>query len=128
VTDARGHYSFGGLRPGNYSVRQTQPGGYLQGGQKAGSAGGDDSLQDLISSITIAPGATLIEYNFCEREPAKLSGFVFQDGPVFKSAFGDLPDPTDPTYNGQRTADDTPLSGVIVRLACAAWHLHGSIH
>jgi|694.fasta_scaffold00672_18 protocatechuate 3,4-dioxygenase beta subunit len=116
VTDARGHYSFGGLRPGNYSVRQTQPGGYLQGGQKAGSAGGDDSLQDLISSITIAPGATLIEYNFCEREPAKLSGFVFQDGPVFKSAFGDLPDPTDPTYNGQRTADDTPLSGVIVRL------------
>lgn len=116
VTDSRGYYSFTGLRNGTYSVKQTQPAGYLQGGQKAGSAGGDDSLQDLISTIGIAAGATLIEYNFCEREPAKLSGFVFQDGPVFKSAFGDLPNPSDPFYNGKRTADDTPLSGILVRL------------
>ncbi len=42
-TDAQGRYQFTNLRPGNYSVRETQPVGYVQGGQKAGTAGGDDS-------------------------------------------------------------------------------------
>ena len=36
-----GRYRFEDLRPGEYAVLQEQPAGYFQGGQQAGSHGGD---------------------------------------------------------------------------------------
>ena len=42
-------------RPGTYSVRETQPDGYFQGGQEAPATGGDDSIDDLISDLTCNP-------------------------------------------------------------------------
>ncbi len=78
-TDGNGQYRFEGLRPGNYSVREIQPSGYLQGGQVAGSGGGDASIEDLIRQIPIGSGDDLVEYNFCEIPPAELSGYVFVD-------------------------------------------------
>lgn len=80
TTDASGFYRFTFLPAGQYTLRQTQPVGFLQGGQQAGSAGGDDSLQDLISQVPIAFGAILTDYNFGELLPASLSGYVFVDG------------------------------------------------
>jgi serine-aspartate repeat-containing protein C/D/E len=78
-TDASGQYKFTGLRPGIYSVRQQQPGGYFQGGQKAGSGGGNVSVTDLISGITIGAGSSLVDYDFCEQLPGSISGNVFAD-------------------------------------------------
>lgn len=78
-TDGNGWYEFNNLKAGRYTVRETQPVGYLQGGQSAGSGGGDASQTDLISDIEIGWGETLIEYNFCELEPASISGTVFID-------------------------------------------------
>ncbi|MCC9656854.1 carboxypeptidase regulatory-like domain-containing protein [Rhodopirellula sp. JC737] len=79
TTDADGAYHFGNLKSGVYTVRETQPVGYYHGGQMAGSGGGDDSVADVISSINIGWGATLIDYDFCERLPSELSGTVYVD-------------------------------------------------
>ncbi len=78
-TDAAGRYSFGNLRPGQYSVRESQPSGYFQGGQRAGSGGGDASTQDVISSISLSPGSQLVDYDFCELLPGSIAGIVFAD-------------------------------------------------
>ncbi|QDV63488.1 Serine-aspartate repeat-containing protein D precursor [Crateriforma conspicua] len=85
-TDASGHYSFTHLQAGMYTVREIQPAGWLQGGQQAGSAGGDDSVQDTISSVPISWGDRLIQYNFCELEPSSLAGTVYvdRDGDCFQ--------------------------------------------
>ncbi len=79
ITDADGNYRFEQLATGTYAVRERQPTGYLQGGQMAGSAGGDDHLTDLISSIALASGVDAIDYNFCEQRVSSLEGFVFAD-------------------------------------------------
>ncbi len=79
TTDASGQYRFTDLPEGSYTVRETQPIGFLQGGQRAGSKGGDDSRQDLISSIPISFGDRLTQYNFCELEPSSIAGRVFVD-------------------------------------------------
>ncbi len=79
LTDSQGKYKFDNLRPGTYTVQESQPVGYLQGGQTAGSGGGDDSQQDVIRTIPIPSGVQLVDYNFCEIPPASLAGFVFSD-------------------------------------------------
>ncbi len=78
-TDSNGLYRFGNLRPGVYTVREVQPAGYFQGGQRAGSGGGIDLVQDQISAIAIGAGVSLVDYDFCERLPASIAGKVFAD-------------------------------------------------
>lgn len=79
TTNAQGRYEFTGLRPGQYTVHEAQPAGYLQGGQKAGSGGGNDATQDVISAISLGAGVQLVDYNFCEIPPASIAGSVFVD-------------------------------------------------
>ena len=100
TTDAAGNYRFTGMRAGNYTLRETQPAGYLQGSQRTGSGGGDDSVQDVISRIAVGWGERLTQYNFCEIEPASISGLVHVDG------------------NGDCIADpdEPPLVGVVIQL------------
>ncbi|MEQ1830640.1 MAG: SdrD B-like domain-containing protein, partial [Pirellula sp.] len=78
-TDSQGNYSFENLKPGIYSIRELQPSGYLQGGQMAGSAGGDASVTDLISAIALGAGVHATNYDFCEQRVASLEGRVFAD-------------------------------------------------
>ena len=73
-TDAGGHFQFDNLRPGTYTLRERQPAGYFQGGQKAGSGGGDDRLEDVISAIAVGSGQRLVDYLFCEIPPAECPG------------------------------------------------------
>ncbi len=65
VTAADGSFVFGGLRPGNYSLSETQPTNYGEGGQAAGTAGGDPTT-NLISNIVLAPGVDASDYVFTE--------------------------------------------------------------
>ncbi|MEZ6135299.1 MAG: SdrD B-like domain-containing protein [Pirellulaceae bacterium] len=100
ITDASGKYQFQGLRPGQYSVRQSQPSGYMQGGQRAGSGGGDDSQQDLIRAINLAAGTQLVDYNFCELLPGSIAGIVFADL----------------DFDCVQDANESPLAGVQIDL------------
>ena len=115
-TDSEGHYRFDGLQPDVYSVRETQPSEYYQGGQCVGSGGGSGTVDDLISAIDIAPGEDLVEYNFYEVPAATLSGFVFQDGPAIATLDGQVPDNLASLRDGRRTPDDRPISGVVIEL------------
>jgi len=115
-TDVNGDYRFANLRPGTYSVRETQPAGYFHGGQVAPATGGNASVDDLISAIVLRSGMVVTEANFCETPPATISGYVYQDGPAIKTPDGLAPQDIRTVRDGQKTADDTPIAGVRVQL------------
>ncbi len=69
TTAGDGSYRFDNLLPGVYSVTQlTQPAGYLDGIDTAGSHGGTAS-NELISNVSLPAGAQAVEYNFGEVLP-----------------------------------------------------------
>jgi hypothetical protein len=69
TTDADGAYVFLNLRPGNYSITETQPAGSLQGIDTVGTAGGSLSATDQFL-IPLGPGVNGLNYNFGERPAA----------------------------------------------------------
>ena len=101
TTASDGSYRFGNLPSGEYTIRETQPDGYFQGGQVAGSGGGDDSLDDVISQISIGPGRSFTRYDFCEVLPASISGKVWSNL--------DLDQEFDP--------NESPIPGVLIELS-----------
>ena len=90
VTNALGYYEFVGLRAGTYTVVETQPAGYLDGKDTAGTTGGSVATNDQISGIPLAPGQHSQENNFGELKPASLTGFVFNDTNNDGSRAGDV--------------------------------------
>jgi uncharacterized repeat protein (TIGR01451 family) len=78
VTDGTG-FRFDGLRPGTYTLTESQPAGYLDGADRAGTAGGVTG-NDTISSIVIGAGTSSERYGFAELQPATISGRVWLDG------------------------------------------------
>ena len=120
TTDSAGEYSFGNLPPGTYGVEEIQPPGYFDGSDKVGSAGGRLDGNDRIVEADLGPGVDAIDYNFCELLPARISGYVFQDGPtVFVFSGQPVPDPAT-VRDGRFTPDDTPIAGVQLRLGDAS--------
>jgi hypothetical protein len=78
-TAADGSYSFGNLRPGNYSlVKATQPDGFLDGKNTIGSQGGQASGNSF-TQISLSPGVAGANNNFAEVLPGSLAGFVYLD-------------------------------------------------
>ena len=118
TTDVDGKYSFVNIPPGTYTIVEEQPAEWLEGVAKVGSAGGEVIDASRISNITLTPGGTAVNYDFCERppvvvppeievppetvepEPSSISGIVFVDG------------------NGDclQDADEPPLEGVTIEL------------
>ncbi|MGQ9829265.1 MAG: SdrD B-like domain-containing protein, partial [Roseiflexus sp.] len=79
TTTITGFYAFDNLRPGTYTVIETQPTGYLDGRDTAGTLGGDTSANDHIANITLTTGAASLNNNFGELRPTSLSGLVYSD-------------------------------------------------
>lgn len=116
TTDADGNYSFKGIMPGEYAIRETQPDGYFSGGQLVGSGGGEVA-PDLIRKISVESGQKLTNYDFCEVEAAEIHGRVWEDGPAFETSDGKLPDNYRDLRDGiYQSGVDTPLSGVRMEL------------
>ena len=78
TTDANGDYVFDGLLAGTYEVTETQPTGYGDGAETAGSTGGDISTNDVIAAIPLADGEDSVDNDFAELTGA-ISGSVVDD-------------------------------------------------
>lgn len=115
-TDAQGNYLFEGLRPGVYTVRETQPDGYFQGGQTAPSGAGLTDQPDLIREIRLVSNQIQTDLDFCEVPPASIDGYVFQDGDVLQTPDGLPPASLLGIRDGLRDANDKPLAGVVLEL------------
>ncbi len=111
-TNNQGEYLFEGLTPGTYAVRETQPDGYFQGSQTAGSHGGDASVRDLISQIPVGSSQHLVHYDFCEVVPGSISGIVY----------------VDPNQNEAHEPGETLLEGVSVQLLNANGQVLATTH
>jgi hypothetical protein len=64
-TSTSGAYSFSNLRPGNYSLAEVQPAGYLDGIDTFGTPGGTAG-NDVFSNIVLAAGVSGMNNNFGE--------------------------------------------------------------
>ncbi len=100
TTGAGGAYAFSNLRPGTYSVAETQPAGLLDGKDTAGAPGGGTAGNDLISGITLVSGRASAGNNFGELDAASISGIVYIDA----------------NNDGIFQAGETPLAGVTLTL------------
>ncbi len=115
-TDQNGEYFFTGLTPGTYGTEEEQPDGYYEGADYVGSAGGSLDGVDRIIDAALGPGVNGVHYDFSELMGAKISGYVFQDGPAIEVKKGD-PTPDIPSLrDGKLTPDDTRLSGIVMQL------------
>jgi uncharacterized repeat protein (TIGR01451 family) len=77
-TDANGAYQFNNLRPGTYSLSETQPANYLQGKNSIGSQGGQTG-NDMFTNLVLGQGTQGINNNFGELTPSSLAGYVYLD-------------------------------------------------
>ena len=67
-TDADGAYVFLNLLPGCYIITETQPGGYPQGIDTVGTAGGSLVVTDQFA-VCLGAGVNGLNYNFGEQPP-----------------------------------------------------------
>ena len=104
TTDGNGFYQFTNLRPGTYSITETQPAGWIDGKDTIGTPGGS-TANDQFSTINLPPGFSGTNNNFGEIHLGQLSGTVYYDG----SAGG--------YNNGVQDAGEPGISGVTVQLS-----------
>ncbi len=98
TTDANGAYSFNNLRPGTYTITETQPNIALDGIDTLGSLGGTLG-NDVISNIQVST-ASGANYNFGEICTGALAGFAYCDS----------------NTNGMKDAGEGGLAGVTITL------------
>jgi uncharacterized repeat protein (TIGR01451 family) len=94
-----GSYAFTNLRPGTYTITETQPAGYLDGKDSMGTLGGTPG-NDVFGAINVSAEAAGTGYNFAEILPSTVSGFVYLDT----------------NNNGAKDVGETGIGGVQVTL------------
>ncbi|MCC6532385.1 MAG: DUF11 domain-containing protein [Burkholderiales bacterium] len=112
-TDAAGSYRVDDLPPGTYQLVETQPAGYADSKEVAGTAGGNAppacppagncgnlAPQNTIANIVLPAATAATGYDFEEYQGATVSGYVHNDR----------------NNNGQREAGDTGIGGVAITL------------
>ena len=67
TTDGAGAYRFTGLLAGTYTLTESQPAGYQDGRETAGTSGGNAAVNDVISAIGVGAGNDESGYLFGER-------------------------------------------------------------
>jgi fimbrial isopeptide formation D2 family protein/uncharacterized repeat protein (TIGR01451 family) len=107
TTDAAGAYSFPLLRPGSYTVQETQPPGYVDGQDTVGSPGlgATNAVNDRLGTFSFPLGASTTSGNNNFGE-----GGSWFTGRVF----------VDRNWNGRFDAGEAGLAGVVVTLKDAA--------
>ncbi len=75
---ANGTYSFASLAPGNYTVTETPPAGYVTENGDVGSLGGSAGTE-VVSNVSVTSGETGINYNFGQYQTSSISGIVYND-------------------------------------------------
>ena len=73
TTLSDGSYSFSNLRPGTYTITESQPAAYEEGKDAIGTPGGNATVQDVFSNIVLAEGVNGVNNNFGERLTADLA-------------------------------------------------------
>jgi hypothetical protein len=76
TTSSTGQYCFLALRPGTYTVRETQPTAYLDGLDTQGTPGTGTTGNDVFTSIVLGAGVNGINNNFGELRRATYSTFT----------------------------------------------------
>ncbi len=102
-SDLTGHYSFDNLRPGNYTVTETQPRTVLDGRETIGSPafGATATVNDKISGFNLPEGSVTDNNNFGELPfGTQLSGWVY----------------IDQNHNGRKDSGERGIGGVVVWL------------
>ena len=98
TTDAQGRYCFVDLVPGEYSVKQFQPEGWVDGKDSLGMVDGQsrgEQQNDKFVNIRLRGGEKGTDYNFGEIKLSEISGFVHVDvgthDCIFDASQGDYP-------------------------------------
>ncbi len=110
VTTTTGQYQFDQLRPGSYSLTETQPAGFTDGIDTPGTPfGGTAQEPDTIVNISVDGCHAGMGYNFGEQcPPSSLSGFVYFDTGAGTGSPG--------FNNGIREDSEVQISGVTITL------------
>src|SRR6185295_18097130 len=108
LTDVNGDYFFENLLPGNYTLTEETPPGLIDADSEVGTINGisigDNLDANTITHIAMLGGDEGVNYNFCESEPASVSGHVYHDQ----------------NNNVVRDANETPIPGTTVALLDAS--------
>ena len=82
TTASDGSYSFANLRPGRYTLTQTEPTGLFDGKETAGLTGGivdNTQVANTIKAVPLASGQDDSGNNFGDLVPSSVGDFVFWD-------------------------------------------------
>jgi len=120
TTNKFGAYIFKNLTPGTYGVEEIQPDDWFDSKDFIGKVNGTHEGQfdgnDKIIKVELGSSDAGVNYDFLEFEPASISGYVFQDGEAIWHESDDPRPEPHTVRDGLRTSDDTPISGVTLRL------------
>lgn len=105
TTDANGDFLFEGVPASNgtgYTLVEAQPAGFLDGQDRAGTAGGIPApvLSDSITQIVLVAGQSATGYTFGELAPSSISGLVYYDA----------------SNDGSQQANEPGISGATITL------------
>ena len=143
LTNAQGEFSFEGLTAGTYQLNESQPMGFHDGLDHAGTAGGTVAAeQDQITQIELAFGQIATDYLFSEYRVKIVAPVETQEPPLLPPPVIEIPNPTsnpviqtngfdiNPPINGQlgtisNPNIDIPVFGSDHTLDSTlnAWHL-----